>query len=122
MSLTESIVNALDQAKSDLGDLVRVGILKSLQGMQYDSSSGENQAYYQNSEIQFVNEDFSLRELEGSLVHETDLKISVFNTSGTVNITNKDRISINNTEYEVYKVRRVYVGGTYPMLNVYLKV
>lgn len=121
MSLAADIVKAVGDAKSALGDLVRNASLLTVSSA-YNVATGENVETVVETIIEYAPEDFSDRELEGELVKETDLKIIVFNTLGTLNIRNQDKIRIDGVNYEVYRVRRVYVGGSYPIMNVYLKV
>jgi hypothetical protein len=122
MSLVTSIKEGLVSVKEALGDLVVTAVLKTNPVSSYDVGSGQNVTFYTDTVIEYFVETFSEVELEGHLIKEDDLKISVFNTSSSLNIMNNDKILINDTLYEVYKVRKLFVSGSYPMITVYLKV
>lgn len=118
--ISNQVLAAVKQAKAGLSDLVTIGVLLKVT-QTYNESNGQYTNTETQTSIECVPTKFEYNELLQGDIRQTDIKIIIFNTEATFDISTKDKIRYNGIDYMVLQSVPTKVGPYTPIYEVVLR-
>jgi hypothetical protein len=119
MSLSASINQGINLARSSLGDLVKSTTLRVMTGKTY--VAGKYIKTFKDVPVEVLVDKFSYHEQLLPDYQQTDVKLVLFNTLGTLNPNAEDLMVWIGSEFSVDKADPVYVGSSIPIWMIFLR-
>lgn len=115
MSLTNTIIDAMRQARLAAGDLI---IPITVRNITRTYSNGVNTPTEVDSIAQGFVDKFTTDEIDGAMVRQDDMKVYLFNETNTVQVQTSDQLIIDGLILEVIKAIPQFVGPLKPLIMV----
>lgn len=119
MSLSRTVVDAVRIARREMGDLVKLTVLKVNTGQIYEGGKYENTYDPQNVEV--VVDKFTFHEQQLEDYQQTDVKLLIFNPNNDLKPSRKDLIVWDEKDIPIIRADPIYVGGYIPAWTVVLR-
>lgn len=119
--LANLILQSVQKARSEVGDLAVSFIVKRKTGTSY--YNGRSTATYANKPVKGLYDKFELKEIDGTLVRTTDSKIILFIDTNDESPLPEDLIVDNNLNetFQVMNSYPVYAGPQIVLATVHLR-
>jgi hypothetical protein len=108
MSLSSTVLHAIDRAQSSLGDLVITITLKSTSTV-FNNSTGKAEPTEVTKYLKASVDRWESDEVDGDLVRSDDVKLIDFSVSVPIDLS--DSVEFNGVSYNLVKITPTYVGN-----------
>jgi hypothetical protein len=120
MSMVAQIMQGIEIAKKNLGDLLLTATLRHQTGSTY--LSGTYTPATVDVPVQLVIDQFTKEDRERQDFQETDIKVSVFNNADqTLEVDYKDKILLNGVLYNIQVLNPAFVGNVKALFELVLR-
>lgn len=118
MSLTNTVIDAMRQARLAAGDLI---IPITLRAISKTYLNGVNTSTPTESVAQGFVDKFTTDEIDGTVVRQDDTKIYLFNETGSVDVKVSDEVVIDGLTFQVVRAVPQFVGPLKPLIMVHAR-